>query len=342
MQKRYLMQTTDQTYREIDKSDMYTVLEDFPNQIIKAYALGEIISVKPFNKIVFSGMGGSAIGGLLLQSYLDKTGFSLPFQVVRDYDIPAYVDKDTLFIACSYSGNTEETLACYTKAKKKNAQIVALASGGKLQEMAQSDQKCFVLLPTGMQPRNAVAYAFFSILKMLERHAAIKKMHNIEKLVKTLKERRIHAVAQHLAKKTYGKTPVIYGSPCLNIVAYRWKTQFNENAKTPSYWHEFPELNHNELNGFYNIEGKFHIIILKTSFEHKRVNKRIQLTKKIIEERLPVTEIHLEKNDLLTQIFRALFIGDLASYYLSLLYKTDPTPVPVIESFKKDMGPYKE
>lgn len=325
---------------QIDKSNLFAVLQDFPKQIIGAYKLGEELRLNAFDLVVFSGMGGSAIGGMLLQNFLEKIGFKIPFYIVRDYSIPDFVDHKTLFIACSYSGNTEETISCYRQAKKKKAQILSMSSGGRLKEMSEGDKNNFIQLPVGIQPRNAVAYAFFPLLHAFENMGLVKKNWDIDKLALKLSDNLLFETAKKIAFKTENKTPIMYGSPMLSVVAYRWKTQFNENAKTLSYWHEFPELNHNELNSFYNVKGKFHMIILKTDFENERILKRIKLTKEIISDKVLVSELHVTGKNLLEQIFTSLYIGDLASYYLAMIYKTDPTPVPVIEDFKKKMGKF--
>ncbi|MEM4260591.1 MAG: bifunctional phosphoglucose/phosphomannose isomerase [Candidatus Woesearchaeota archaeon] len=327
-------------FTNMDKENLFAVLQSFPDQIISAYNLGKDLRFNAFDTVVFSGMGGSAIGGMLLQNFLEKTGFKIPFYVVRDYSIPNFVNHKTLFIACSYSGNTEETINCYEEAKKKRAQILSMSSGGRLKEMSESDKFLFIQLPLGIQPRNAVAYAFFPLLHAFENMGLTKENYDIDKLALKLNNSKLFESAKKLAYKIKGKTPIIYGSPMLSVVAYRWKTQFNENAKTLSYWHEFPELNHNELNAFYNVKGKFHMIILKSNFENKRVLKRIKLTREIISRKVFVTELNVTGKNLLEQVFTSLYIGDLTSFYLAMLYKTDPTPVPVIEEFKKKMGKF--
>jgi len=319
----------------IDKSNYMEVLEDFPQQCRKSLELpkGMIIPADVSN-IVVCGMGGSAIGGDLLKTYLSKT---IPVIVNRDYKLPKFVNENSLIILVSYSGNTEETLNCYKEAKERGCSIVAVSSDGKLAEKCKKTIK----IPSGLQPRAAIGYLFFPMIGLLHNSGIIEvkneelnEMLNIIKDVNYYKEK-----GEALAKKIKGKIPVIYSSTLLEPVAYRFKTQINENSKQPAFNHVFPEMNHNELVGYKNMERKeFVAIFIKDKEDHPRIKKRMDICKKIIEKRVDVEEIETRGNHLLSRMFSAIYLGDFASYYLALFNREDPTPVNIIEYLKKELA----
>lgn len=323
----------------IDSQNMKEVLDRFPQQIKEAYHLGDSIRVdKPVNKILLIGMGGSVIGGKLLKDYLD---LPLPVETCHDYDIPAWVDDSTLVIATSYSGNTEETISSYRKARRKNAFIIVLTSGGRLLKMAQMAKQQVVLLPEHLQPRNAVAYTFFPILSILENAKLIPGQASmVKKVVDALKKPGFEKVAKGLVEKLYNKVPLIYASQQFSGVAYRWKTQFNENSKIMAFYHTFPELDHNAITGFEHVVGHFEVIMLKSNLDTPRMQKKMTITEKMIRERCDLTVLNMKGEHHLVQMFTAIYIGDLASYFLALRYKVDPSPVELVERLKKEMGSF--
>ena len=320
----------------IDNSNYLGVLENFPKQCREALTLpkGSIISGE-ITSILVCGMGGSAIGGDLLKSYLANT--SIPVFVNRNYDIPKFVDSYTLVFAVSYSGNTEETISCFKQAKEKKANVWAICSGGKLAEIA--DKK--ILIPTGYQPRAAIGYLFFPMLGLLHNSNIISitdtelnEMLAVLRNVNEFKEK-----AQELAKKIRGKLPVIYSSELLAPVAYRWRTQINENAKLPALHHVFPEMDHNEINAFINMSRKnFIAIMLRDKKDHERIRKRMDITKEIIANRVDIEEIYTKGDYLLARMMYSIYLGDFVSYYLAIDNRTDPTPVDIIEQLKQELA----
>lgn len=319
----------------IDKSDYLKVLEDFPQQCRKALALpkGRIIS-SDISNIVVCGMGGSAIGGDLLKSYLSRT---MPVIVNRDYEIPEFVNENSLVIVVSYSGNTEETLNCYKKAKEKGCKIIAISSDGKLAEKC----KTVIKIPSGLQPRAAIGYLFFPIIGVLHNSGIIEvKNEELNEMLDTLKDTNYYKEAgEALAKKIKNKVPIIYSSALLEPVAYRFKTQINENSKQPAFHHVFPEMNHNELVGYKHMDRKdFIAIFIRDNEDHPRIKKRMDICKKILEKRVDVEEIETKGKYLLSRMFSAIYLGDLTSYYLALLNREDPTPVTVIEYLKSELA----
>lgn len=333
-----------------DKEDMKGIINSMPQQIKEAYNIHTNVSLRgEITKIIMCGMGGSSISGMILQNYLN---LSVPIILVQNYDLPEYVDKNSLVFIASYSGNTEESVSCYREARRKQLNIVVITTGGKLNEFCQKDFTPLILIPKGLQPRNAVAYLFFPIIRVLENSGLIaNKSDEIKKVIANLESNKesFNKTAKEIAEKLYGKLPVVYSSDRFYSAAYRLKCELNENTKIPAFCHKFPEMNHNELNGYVNysklnMNVPIHIIMLKDEQDHKRVLKRMDITKKFIKElsneKITFTEIHIKGDCLLTKLFSTIYIGDLISYYLALRYGIDPTPVEIIERFKKEMGSY--
>ncbi len=320
----------------IDNSNMLKVIEDFPHQCRTALSLPKGITVSgKVDKIIVAGMGGSAVGGDLLKLYLHD--LKIPIITVRDYKLPNFVDENTLVFVVSYSGNTEETLSAFEDATKRKAKIVAVTSGGKLAELA----KKVIKIPSGLQPRAALGYIFFPVLGVLvnsgiakENSGDVKEMLDILSNTNDFK-----SFGEKLAKQIGNRTPLIYASEQFSAVAYRWKTQFNENSKVAAFTHNFSELNHNEIVGYQTMSReKFISIFLRDNFDNDRIKKRMDITKEIISQKVDVVEIFTKGSSLLSRLFSALYYADFASYYLALQNKIDPTPVHVIESLKKKLS----
>lgn len=319
----------------LDKSDYIKVLEDFPLQCRKALDLpkGMIIS-SDINNIVVCGMGGSAIGGDILKAYLSKT---MPVIVNKNYELPKFVDEYSLVFLISYSGNTEETLSCYKEAAKRGCKVIALSSNGLLAEKCKKTIK----LPSGLQPRASLGYLFFPMIGLLHNSGIIEvKNEEMNEMLDILKDINYYKEAgEALAKKIKNKTPVIYSSELLEPVAYRFKTQINENSKQAAFHHVFPEMNHNELVGYKNMDRKdFIVIMIKDKEDHPRIRKRMEICKDIFEKRVDVEEIETKGKYLLSRIFSAIYLGDFTSYYLALSNREDPAPVDIIEYLKKKLA----
>lgn len=319
----------------LDKSNMLSVLESFPKQCREALNIskGEKISKKVTN-IVVTGMGGSAIGGDLLKACLSNT--NIPVFVNRSYKLPNFVNENTLVFAVSYSGNTEETLSAYQDAISRKATAIAVASGGKLAELCKKT----IIVPSGLQPRNAIAYLFFPMLGLLFNSglASISNKELNEMLIVLKNVDEFKEKAGKLAKAVHGKTPIIYSSDFLEPVAYRWKCEFNENSKQPAFCSVFPEMNHNELVGYQLMNREQYMaILIRDRLDHPRVKKRMDICLKIMEKRIDTAEVHTQGEGVLARLFSAIYLGDLTSYYLAVLNRVDPTPVEVIEYLKKEL-----
>ena len=327
---------------DISKYKKY--MDNFVEDIKRAYnqQVRDIVSVinkNPGMRIVHCGMGGSAIAAEIMGAYLSKEDFIL--ESVTDYEIKGKLTNKDLVIISSYSGNTEEALSCYRQARRFGSQVILITSGGKLTEAASAGRVPLIKLPQGYPPRAALPFMFFTLLKVLEETAIItRRISEVQDLVNKLDGKALETFAIGLSEKLYGKVPLIYASSYFYPVAYRWKTQINENAKSVAFSNKFPELNHNEITGFETKNAIFHVVMLSTDSDPSRVRKRMQISKDLLQKNgVDVTELHV-KGDLLNKIFTAVYAGDLTSYFLALRYRTDPLPVNTIEKLKREMGPF--
>jgi glucose/mannose-6-phosphate isomerase len=342
--------------KELDASGMLDILNKFPDQIleianlIKGVDISELVDFDP-NSILVLGMGGSAIGGDILASVLENKS-NIPILVNRQYHIPKFVNNKTLVIACSYSGNTEETLSAVTEAKERGCKLIGITSGGFLEEFCTKSDLPFINIPKNLPPRAAVLFLFLPMLLILDRLNYARTDFELTELIDSLTELRNSIEpsvptqqnpAKSLALKLKDKIPVIYAHSYLNVVAYRWKTQLNENSKMIAYSGMFPEMNHNEIVGWgdaqNDITKQFIVILIRSTDEHAQVSKRIELTKRILLEKAGgVLEVDALGKSRLTKMLTTIYLGDYTSVYLALLRGMDPTPVQIIEDLKKQLA----
>lgn len=299
--------------------------------------------------VVVAGMGGSALAASFVPTW---PGISVPFQICRDYAAPGFVSASTLFIASSYSGNTEETLSALAEAEKKNAQIVVIASGGALQERAQEKGYPFYQLPGEFQPRMAVFYNFAALVQLLEAagpvaNGSVDELHKTAALLKQKGAEWLPDIptarnqAKQIALDLVGKSPVIYGSPLLFPAAYKWKINCNENAKNVAWCNQLPEFNHNEFLGWtsHPVDKPYAPVFLQSSFDHPQITKRFEVSKRLLSGRMPEPQIiQAQGETILEQLLWTVTLGDFVSLYLALLNNIDPTPVDLIEKLKKELA----
>src|SRR3989338_5845059 len=319
----------------LDGENMLGVIKNFPRQCREALDLPRGISVSgEVTSIVVIGMGGSAVGGDLLKSYLHDT--KIPVFVVRDYKVPEFVDDYTLVFAVSYSGNTEETLSALKDAKEKGAKIIGITSGGKLEEECEK----VIKVPSGLQPRAALAYLFFPMLGVLHNSGIVSvKNSELNEMLAIIKNaEKFSSEGEALAKKIKEKIPIVYASQLLEPVAFRWKTQMNENAKMPCFYNVFSEMNHNEIAGYQGMDRKFVAVLLKDKHDNERVKKRMEICKGLMGERVNVEEADVKGESLLARMISTIYLGDFVSYYLAVWNRVDPSPVKIIESLKKKLA----
>lgn len=322
---------------KIDKQNMKKTILDFPNQFQIGWHLAENEKLKgKFKRLLICGMGGSALAGDVLDIWLKEKKINLPLLIHRDYGLPNNISKNDLVICISYSGNTEETLSSFEKAKKQNLPLIAMASGGKLATLAKTQKVPFVLLPKGYQPRMTLGFQLAALMRILTNLKLIKgATKDVLSLEKQLNPQELEREGKDLARQIKSKVPIIYASSTFEKLARIWKIKFNENAKTPAFFNYFPELNHNEMVGFSKPQKNFHLIILTDKTEHLRIQKRMQLTGELLLRRMGVDFVEIKGKDILTKVFSSILLADWASYYLALQKKIDPSPVPLVETFKK-------
>lgn len=306
---------------------------------------------REITSIVVAGMGGSALAALIAKAVLQST-LTIPFEVVRTYDLPEYVNRNTLVIASSYSGNTEETLEALEQAEQKGAQLGVISAGGKLIDVATNFSIAHVSLPGGIQPRMAVIYNLKALFSLLHNFGVVRKtlIDEIERLSGWLgRETATWAAdvptssnyAKQLALESIGKTPVFYGSPLTSPMAYKWKISWNETAKNTSFWNEYPEFNHNEFMGWtsHPIEKPFAIFDFKSSFDRARITQRFELSDRLLSGKRPRAHtIELKGETLLAQLLWGSILSDFASTYAAILNGVNPVPVTLIERLKKELA----
>lgn len=335
--------------KEVDKGDMFSLTLRMPEDIEQALADFGNRTFPRFTpaNIVVAGMGGSAIGGDIAYSLL-RDELPVPLSVIRDYNIPAFIDRKTLFFAVSYSGNTEETLSAYREAKSKEARCIVISSGGRLKEIAGDD--VFISLPSGMPPRFAFPYIFVPIVRSLESMGVVRKRNDWEETIELLRKLREDLAphtptpdneAKKLAYSLRGKLPLIYASsPLLYGVALRWKTQINENAKAHTYVDFFSELHHNEIMAWESEEkvANFAVVLLRDKGENDRIKKRVEITKELIGDKAEIYEVWTKGESKMERVFSLLYLGDFLSLYLAVLYHKDPQEIDNINYIKQKLS----
>jgi glucose/mannose-6-phosphate isomerase len=335
---------------------MLGFIRNFPEQIEEAIEIAKPVEIDGFEprNIVIAGVGGSAIGGDILASWLFKR-IKIPIFVNRAYRLPTFVGEKTLLFAVSYSGNTEETLSLFDEGIRKGCRIIAITSGGELEKRCQDNGVTIIKVPKGKPPRASVAFLFFPIVIMLKKLGIYDPDEEIPVVIETLKGLRKQVIpenttennpAKRLALELNGENPIIYGEGIFNSVARRWQTQFNENAKTLSWHSTFPEMNHNEIEAWAkdDFSKNFTIIILRDDFRtNNQLQKRVKLTKESILEKHAKKVIEVvapgeEERDYLARMLYSMYLGDFVSVYIAILKGFDPSPVSTIEAFKRDLA----
>jgi glucose/mannose-6-phosphate isomerase len=298
---------------------------------------------------IVAGMGGSAVGGLLARAALGDRA-SRPIAVARGYGLPAWTTPDATVLCASYSGNTEETLAAYEAAGALGARRIVATTGGKLAAAAREDGVPVIPLPGAFQPRAAVGYALVVALEVAALCGAGESLRSEIDVVAAHSEALVaewgpdgaeDSLAKQVARGIHGTIPVIAGADLTTPVAYRWKTQLNENAKVPAFWNELPELDHNEIVGWSGAAelGRFSAIFLDDSDLHPRVRQRIELTRGLISGSAASTfRIESRGETALERLVSLVLLGDLVSLYVAILRGIDPSPVETIERLKTTLA----
>jgi len=332
-----------------DPQDILSVIIDSPKQFMHEFHVEgpELPLANDIDHIVVTGMGGSALAAETLKVW---PGVSVPFVVSRNYTLPAFVNERTLVIVSSFSGNTEETLSALDDAKQKHAHIVVVANGGKLKERAKAEALSFVALPDCIQPRIAAASSLTAFVTILEKvgfaKGAVAELQAVGQKLVDLGKSWAPSVptaqnpAKQLAEEIMGTTPIMYAGILFGS-AYKWKISFNENAKNLAWCNQLPEFNHNEFIGWssHPIDKPFTIVNLLSTFDHPRVQKRFVISEKLLSGKRPESiDIQAKGDTLIEQIIWTELFGSMISVYVALLNGVNPTPVDLVENFKKELG----
>ena len=333
-----------------DPGAMMEKVLGLPGQLEQAGSIAGGIQIPSFTpkNILLLGMGGSAIGGCLLRAQL-RAELPVPFDISQTYDIPASINSDSLVIAVSYSGNTEETLSAFEQARERRARLVCISSGGTLREKSESLGIPCIPVPTGYPPRSALGFLYRSILSVLEKAGIIQsreqELAETLNLLKNLRDQWNPDVplsnnrAKECAQRLEGKIPLLFASGELTAAAaQRWKCQFNENSKSLCYVTVFPELNHNEIVGWSSSwidYGKFHVMVLRDRSDSPRIATRISFTREVAGKNTGTEELWTRGESPMARLMSLIFFGDLVSVYLAYLYGVDPTEIRVINEMKE-------
>jgi glucose/mannose-6-phosphate isomerase len=338
--------------RSIDKSNMLGHCVKTHEYCEDAVRLAKQVSVtygKP-ERILVAGMGGSAIGGEILQDWL-RNELPIPIEVCRDYFLPAYVNKEALVFAVSCSGNTEETLSAFMDAIKRGCMIITITSGGHLLSFSEKLHVPYLTIPSGLPPRATLPYLFFPLPILMEKLGILqskeKELQETVRVIEKLSRENSlgtpvkNNLSKKLALELSETIPVVYGFREYAAVAHRLKTQFNENSKVPCRHEVFPELNHNEVVGWEASETLtkcFSILLIRDRNEPSEIKNRIEATKSLaLTKAQNVLELYASGESKLAKMFSVLHVGDFASVYLAILHNIDPTPVETINKIKGEM-----
>ena len=305
---------------------------------------------RAISSVVVAGMGGSALAADIAKVLLQPV-VTIPFEVVKGYELPAYVNESTLVIASSHSGNTEEAVACLEEAIRRGAQIGVTSTGGRLRDIAAEHTITFAGMPHDTQPRMAMFYNLRCILALLHNFGLATQglLDEIAASAAWLQEEsaswaKTVGVEQNYAKQlallAVGKTPVIYGGTLTAPVAYKWKISWNENAKNVAFWNYYPEFNHNEFLGWtsHPVEKPFVVFDLRSNMEHAQVTKRFELSDRLLSGMRPKANVvQMQGDTLIKQLLWGCVLADFVSIYVAILNNVDPTQVDLIEKFKKEL-----
>ncbi|MGQ9738075.1 MAG: bifunctional phosphoglucose/phosphomannose isomerase [Armatimonadota bacterium] len=336
----------------LDAQNMIPLVDEFPQQCRKALDIAMQFNPPtprmPIQNVVVTGLGGSAVGGDLLRVLVEDNG-EVPLVVNRDYQMPAFVNDHTLVIAASYSGNTEETLSAFEDAQNRGSLLACITSGGELAQRAAHYAAPVAFIPKGQPPRSAMGYMIIPMLMVAHKAGVIRRdpvgdLLNAITLLEQAREQWNADVpfeknpAKQLAAKLYGKLPIVYGSQAYStVVAFRWKTQLNENTKIHAYSNGYPEMNHNEILGWVLAKQQvpnLAVVLLRDRMERPKIVARVETTKRLFARAADVHEFFAEGQSLLARMLYAIYFGDWVSCYLALLYGANPTDISYINLLK--------
>lgn len=326
---------------------MKTLVDSFTEQLKKAKEIAEKAVISPaqnIQNIIITGLGGSGIGGTIVSELINNS-CPIPMIVNKDYFLPSFANSNTLLIVSSYSGNTEETLQVMNEAIAKKVHIVCVTSGGKVLELAKQHQYEFIEIPGGNPPRSCIGYSLVQLIKILiaKGFAPATLMNDLDASIQLLNDEKgnIKVNAMTIAKKLSGQIAVLYSLGSCEGVSVRFRQQINENSKALCWHHVFPEMNHNELVGWTEVNKHLTVVTFHTSFDYARTKKRYEVCKPIFEKYAKeVIDISAKGSSKLEQFFYLINIGDWISCYIADIKDIDPVEVNVIDHLKKELSKF--
>jgi len=340
---------TVEAIRAADPGNMLDRIKDLSNQVRDAWGIATRASIPPaysdVRNIVLAGMGGSAIGGDLAAALLADE-LKIPMSIHRDYGIPAFIGRDTLFIASSYSGNTEETLTAFEDARKRGAKVMVLTTGGRLAELARASSFPVITFSYKAQPRAALGYSLGLVLGCLVRLGFVRDLgKDIDTALTDLGrlEERVHEGgrtndAKKMAVELHGRIPFAYGAGVMGVMARRVKGQWNENAKNWSAFDVMSELNHNAVVGFPNpavARDALTVLFLRSDRDNPRHKIRFDVTAELLDRvAVPHKTLSFPGQNMLSEVLQMVMFTDYVSFYLALLNGADPSEVRSIDYLK--------
>jgi glucose/mannose-6-phosphate isomerase len=345
------MSLGNESIESVDREGMLGDVLAQPLQLGDALWRAQSASIRPRDLpggLVVCGMGGSAIGGDLALAALGDRA-TRPITVVRGYALESWIPPESLVLCASYSGETEETLACFEAAGAAGTQRVVLTTGGTLARLAREEGVPVIGVPAGMQPRAAVVYMTIGALECAALCGAAPALHAEIDTATALLEQLIQewgpgapedSLAKRLARELQETIPVIHGAASTTAVGRRWSTQINENAKAPAFWSELPESNHNQICGWERGRemAPFSGVFLGDPDQHPRVKRRIELmTAEVERTGAPAIQVDARGESRLERVLSLVLLGDMVSVYLAVLGDVDPTPVEALSRFKQQL-----
>ena len=343
------------TYRELDRSDMLSRVMEMDRQAGDAWKIATEFEApaeyRDAREILILGMGGSAIGGDLVRNLATRHA-QVPIVVSREYELPQWAGAETLVIASSYSGNTEETIGATEQALRAGARVLAVTTGGRLAEFAEEHSFPLVRFSYEAQPRAALGYSLFLLLGLLANLEYLSEMDlKVDEALSAIRDQTTAChpdsptslnPAKELATTIHGSLAVIYGGGILAEVARRWKGQFNENAKHWAFFEQLPELNHNAVIGYEHpsvLNQKIVVLILSSALNYARIGHRERITGELLgRSGVRNRVLRAEGQGELAQVCHMVVWGDFVTYYLALLNGADPSTIENIDYLKSELA----
>lgn len=325
---------------------MKQLVENFPQQIEESISIAEQafknIHIKEFSQIVISGLGGSGIGGTILNDMVRNIS-KVPIIINKTYQIPSCVNNNTLFVACSYSGNTEETINALQHAIKKNAQVICITSGGKISEIVNKKKLPCILIPAGMPPRACLGYSLVQLLFLVKKCGIIS--WNIKSsLLKGIENITVHNTkiinqAKKISDAIHNKITAIYCTDRYEGMAVRLRQQLNENSKVLAWHHVIPEMTHNEIVGWTENHENIAVVFLYADTDLEKNIRRTHFLKQVVKKyKSSIVEIKLSGKDEIIKLIEYIHLTDWVSIFLAQKRNCDPTEVRIIDKLKKYMA----